>query len=1241
MFKKLLSVILTISIVASLFVSNTLFANAADASAAATETTNKVVVSHYTASSMRNAAGIQSLVEDGDVTVGTTVLNSNLANSAYTYTKYINGTPTDRNEDSDMKNAATTPYSNVGGFGNDFKYTATETVGGTACATIVEGRDSKGYYQIYKTGTNNNVTNDVGIEYLDIANTDENARRKIVMEYNIGSGNEITDIVLADGANQYRMGYFVVMSSTNGKQWTEIYRNTADTVVGNNIKNASVLHIKLNKPILANYVQIHVYASTNSVFANEYNSFFKNGVDIRLQGLQVFGRQAFTYNDHGTNSGTSATTYDKTTLTDKYNSEVLGAKKGSLISGIQYPTVTYYVNSQYAAGTKFDLGDGVLDTNYTYDEPSTLELSKLSSDFPKFTNGQLFDGDLGIGRSNSVAIRRMFINKNDDAANVSATDLIDDETKQWIQMDYEFSALANVSTLALIGNLNTRYNASHYKYYLSETREGLYDEENCVAEVTTAASIGNVTLTTPKKAKYVGLRLVCAHNTLLNPNLRLDNTHPRQSEFSVFGSYVAPADANITCSVDGGVPNSVVTMSDPSYSGIVDQDGKYATGTVTLTAEAEYTDGAKYEFTGWYANEQLYSTDASVTYDLTKDDIALVAKYTKITYILSDNDTAANNDNAYTADALREQYNSLIAGKKGSLIKGIQKPTVTYYVNSQYAAGTSFDLGEGVLDTNYTYDEPTALSSTDVANDMPNFTDGNYFGSDASIARATATSKAVRYMFINNYSSADNLVMSDFINDENNRWIQLDYALDAEATISALALIGKATNRFNIGHYKYYLADTKEGLYNEENCVAEVESSACIATVTLSEPKTAKYIGLRIICGYNPLMNLNLKGDNRYVRLGDLDVFGSYTNPIDAEVVTTTEDGVPSALISQEDAVYSGIADQDGNYPSGTVKVTASETYKDTENKLEYTFKGWYVGNDLISANADYTYNLIGGDATLIAKYDVAPLVNKYTLSFIDATKNVIGTIVVEEGAIPSVDDVNAINSLVKDIYGYTVYMENEMVVWDNEVFVEITADMTFNACYKQKDFSTMVTLYKTDSTEYFYKENQRFDTAITLAYEGANSWLDASDNVMIAASTGTLYACGNAMDIYAKSASVTTPDVTIVGKDTKNGNFTVFAHAAPVADVKAYGIIFASNTYKTNYDKQTDKGDMFTLNDTEAINKASPSLKVSEVKVTNNANVDFMATLNGCDGKVRHARAYVTYADGTTVYSDVIVANN
>ncbi len=492
--------------------------------------------------------------------------------------------------------------------------------------------------------------------------------------------------------------------------------------------------------------------------------------------------------------------------------------------------------------------------------------------------------------------------------------------------------------------------------------------------------------------------------------------------------------------------------------------------------------------------------------------------------------------------------------------------------------------------------------------------------------------------------------------DVNKQWFQANYALAAEADINEVILADLNKTDDTISQwapqsYQYIFANTEEALLTGEGVtVVNVDHTKDtiknITKVAFSTPVRAKFVAVRFYQPYNSFGSYNWTtrahtglwfGWNR------LDLHGVYVSPADASVAVATEEGVPSTLISKADAVYTGPKDDNGNYAAGSVKVTATESYEDRANLKLYTFKGWYNGETIVSAKAEYTYDLAGGDIALTAKYDVKETTVKYTLSFIDATKNVIGTIVVEEGKTPSKDDVKAINAKVKDIYGYNVFVEDDMVVWDGEVFEAVTADNTFYARYKAVDINTAVTIYKLDNkSEYEKQDTQKFDTAITLTCEGALSWTDAEDKVLVAAPTGTLYACGTEMNLYPVSTQLTADAVTFVGKEMKDGKFTVFAHAAPTAEVKAYGIIFASNTYKLNYDAQGEnKGDMFTLKDTAAINKENPSLKVSEVKVTTEGVVDFMATLTGCGGKVRHARAYVVYSDDTVVYSDVIVTNN
>ena len=559
---------------------------------------------------------------------------------------------------------------------------------------------------------------------------------------------------------------------------------------------------------------------------------------------------------------------------------------------------------------------------------------------------------------------------------------------------------------------------------------------------------------------------------------------------------------------------------------------------------------------------------------------------------------------------------------------------------------------------------PTKLTARNMGNnictlDLTNtkYSDG---GSWDLTAITSSTARAAGSLSqINEYGVRFAGAYSDgkkYIIDNENNYTQVVYALDAEAKIDSLVWAtnhqgadnGFTSNRFTPYHLKYSLANSVNDLFVEGSSttydVYNTESNSFL-TLNLTDNVTAKYVGVRMVCGVSalyPTTNFAATTSSNvgWARMANISVNGTYVDPADANVTVAKDTAVAEvgALTVSKEVSNVGNSDTNGKYPEGSATVSATESYRDDENGREYTFTGWYNGETLVSANVNYTYNLADADINLTAKYEITAL--KYTLSFVDATKNVIGTIKLEGAQIPSETDVKAINAKVKDIYGYTVKLEDNMVVWDSEVFEAVTADKTFTACYEKKEIYTEVTLYKTDSNEHFYKETQEFDTAITLSYEGANSWVDASGTVLAATATATLYACGDAMDIYAKSGNAVAPEVTISGKVMDNGNFTVFAHATPGKTVKAYGVIFASDLYRRNYDMQSDKGDMFTLKDTEAINKASPSLKVSEVKVTNNANVDFMATLIGCENKVRHARAYVIYSDDTVAYSDVIVTN-
>ena len=636
--KRILSVILSVSLIVSLFACNTFSAFAADQEVQATETTETVVVNHYTdATTKGTAAGIQSLKDDGDITTGSVLLNGDLANHKYKLISYyVGSTPTETNPHIQLKGLANNPYGSNDLNANSLKrQTGTKTAKGTDCYAFTEGRDSKGYYQIYSYGdssANNGYGDQFGIEYLDIENTDANARAKAVVQYDLGDGWNVSDLVLGWGDTQYRAGYYVVLTSANGKDYIEQYRYTSDKIGDSTVTNSNVQHIKLKTPVYAKYVQIHFYAAVNSVASAKFKEMIVNNSVIRVKTIQIFGVPEFEFDDHGTYSNSTDANYVIPAATeDTYKNEVLD-NRTSLVAGLTPVSANYFVSSESAVGTSFDNGDGTLKDAYTYDAKTAFTVDPKYS--KRFTDGALFNADLTL--TDDAVLRRMFINLNmatDDSKQVFKTHFIDDESKQWIQLDYDLGATTKVSQFALVGKTKPRYNASHYKYYVSDTVDGLYKEENCVAEIGTAAAIGSVKLLTPKEGRYVGIRFICIHNTELSTNLSLSALYSRASEFAVFGSYknVADTNVNVTIATEEGVPSTLIQKSEPTYIGNPDSDGNYAAAAITATATEYYedTDAKKvYTFAGWYKGEELVSANAEYVYNLANGAATLTAKYT-------------------------------------------------------------------------------------------------------------------------------------------------------------------------------------------------------------------------------------------------------------------------------------------------------------------------------------------------------------------------------------------------------------------------------------------------------------------------------------------------------------------------------------------------------------------------------------------------------------------------------------
>ena len=825
--------------------------------------------------------------------------------------------------------------------------------------------------------------------------------------------------------------------------------------------------------------------------------------------------------------------------------------------------------------------------------------------------------------------------------------LIDDETKRWAQINYQLDGEAEIKTLIFgaLANTSNHYwhMPGHYKIILSDTEAGLLDlnQSKIVIDVdedknaTFKTNRHTIVLNDAVKAKYVALRFICMFNndsigSAARSNIYMD----RINFFGVYGEYTNPVsvpsvEPTATAKDNSGNTLEGVTATvSISASGNKDESGDNAIVGATLSAPETATVSDKYyAFDGWYLGETKVADEASNVYALTgsEETFDFVAQY-KQTYKPYTDFSAVGDNSKAVADAAT----SLLADK-----------TVTsalYYNAIENHTGVAVTA------------EPTAFTVNDT---LANITLSETSTADSGLF---ADLNLSRYMF--KKYDAQNLI-SEIIDDEDSQWAQVNYTLDGEANISKLQF-GNFRGSYhwqNASHYKYILSDTEAGLTDltKANAVIEINTEentslkAGMQIVTLNSAVSAKYIGVRFISTANPQIIGKKIGDMYTDRMNYLGVYGTYTELADANVTYTVEGGAPETVVTKAEPVYSGNADSNGNYAAGNVTLTAETQYIDNENDVTYDFVEWKKGGVTYSVDNAITYDLTGEDAEFTAVYEEGTMM--YALDFVDGTGKVIDTLKIAKNTIPTEQQMAAINEKVKAVYGYEIVTNQYGVDWGEDVYnTPATISKTYYAQYRNLGYQTAVTVTTVDGTKPYNNQNVAFDTAITVTDDAAAAW--EMDGAVVA--TGTelkLYAAGTTMNVTATEEEKSADELAFVGKAMDNDNFSVFVHVNPTKTVKAYGVIFGSNTYKNTYDAQDEnvKATMFVLDDTDAFVKTEtkkPSLTDNRVNVTNTANVDFMTSLTdvatNLDGtyKTRHARAYVIYSDDSVVYSDVIISN-
>ncbi len=571
-------------------------------------------------------------------------------------------------------------------------------------------------------------------------------------------------------------------------------------------------------------------------------------------------------------------------------------------------------------------------------------------------------------------------------------------------------------------------------------------------------------------------------------------------------------------------------------------------------------------------------------------------------------------------------------GEKNLIQDKLPEAELTKYYNKTERT-TEYNSSTYTLEAT---EEPAVLSYfTGNTNGLKFLTKADNTNTDVCVYYA---GKYTYNMFITN----DGTKVTGLIDDEDEQWVQLTYKLDGLSSINRFFVgANKATSLHNgmPSHYKVIFSETAEGVYDESkaskvievNMAEDENARANLHNHTMGTPVKARYVGFKIICAHNdfaasPATDNRLLSHNPYFRMTHFGVYGSYDAPVTTDVTAKAvdADGADVEIDTTATATNAGVEDENDNYGMASVALVAEESK--TIGDYEYTFEGWYNGDEKVLDTAKGNVIIEGADAVVFtAKYAATQLAKKYTITFVDATKTVVAEIKVEEGQYIDMALVNAIE--VKDIYGYTVSRDADTnyVDWDKDFDDKVTADMTCTALYNPiETLKIPVKVYDVSGTV-LKDDNPRYDTAFNLvSTEGAKYWADANGDVILAAETGVLYACGESMEIYAKADELTdVPAIRFIGKDNNaDSGFTVFAHVNIENAVK-YGAVFSNNTgYIINNN--------FGVEDTKSENASY--YQMIEVDVDDAAKVDFMCTLNYNPlnpNPKRWVRAYVVVDNG------------
>ena len=477
--------------------------------------------------------------------------------------------------------------------------------------------------------------------------------------------------------------------------------------------------------------------------------------------------------------------------------------------------------------------------------------------------------------------------------------------------------------------------------------------------------------------------------------------------------------------------------------------------------------------------------------------------------------------------------------------------------------------------------------------------------------------------FINRSSDGTIVSLKD---DETANYLQLNYELDSVSKIDGFALLGHVDRWWSPYHMAVSFANAKDSLFTDAAAkTVDFYNLSNLSKVTLDEAVTAKFVGLRIICGVNPYTIGDTVADsgvrNYYARISHFALFGTFEDTLSTDNISLNSN-VDNAKLSLGD--ITGPMDKNGNHTLGAAVSVSAEEFVEKDGKY-YAFSGWYNGEDKVSNEAAFSHPLSKTAVTLSARYEET---NGCTVTFYDNCGTAVYKTIVKMGALISESELVKASEAVPARYGYDKMIDhNGFCVWSEDTDSPILSDLSLIAQYQKNAVKYDISVTDTKgNTENYQKA---FGERLELSDENAISW-SVGENTVAGGPSATLYVCGD-MVIKASKDTAATAGVYILSDIADGSKYDVFVHLnnPDGKEIAEAGVMFITGT---SFNK---------VGNVDWTEENLQGVKVARAVVKGKVVNDYFGTLFGISPKsssvVRAAEAYVTFKDGTTVYSKAV----